>query len=141
MDSSSVRSHLQPQHHFHETDAFTQNRRQEVVNRGALPLCGGLYVCAEGGLTFKVDKCCIDLQRFIFQFWGAWSYIWGNKPTKAPSGDGTGFTLQLAPQSLSPVLCWEFSVVWYIDWLIVLSNMTQHVCDKVVLGRSSFNFG
>jgi len=27
-------------------------------------------------------------------------------------------------------------VHWYIDWLIVLSNMTQHVCNKVVL-RSS----
>ena len=25
----------------------------------------------------------------------------------------------------------------YIDWLIVLSNMTQHVCVKVVLRRSS----
>jgi len=50
MDSYCVRSHLQPQRHFHETD---------------------------------------------------------------------GFTSQLAPQSLSPVLCWEFSEAWYIHWLIV----------------------
>jgi len=26
-----------------------QNRRQKVVNRGALRLCGGLGVCAGGG--------------------------------------------------------------------------------------------
>jgi len=33
-----------------------QNRRQKVVNRGDLRLCGGLYVRAGGGLTFKFDK-------------------------------------------------------------------------------------
>ena len=31
------------------------------------------------------------------------------------------FTSQLAPQSMSPVLCWEFSEAGYIDWLIALS--------------------
>jgi len=46
MESCSVRSYLQPQHHFHETDDFTS---------------------------------------------------------------------ELAPQSVSPVLCWEFSKAWYID--------------------------
>jgi len=25
----------------------------------------------------------------MFQFWGAWSFVWGDKPTKAPRGDGT----------------------------------------------------
>jgi len=73
----------------------------------------------------------------VFQFGGAWSFVWGDKPTNDPRGDETGFTSQLAPHSLSPVLCWEFSEAWYIDWLIVLSNMTQHVCEKVVLRRSS----
>ena len=26
----------------------------------------------------------------MFEFWRAWSFVWGSKPTKAPSGDGTG---------------------------------------------------
>jgi len=25
----------------------------------------------------------------MFQFVGAWSFVWGTKPTKAPRGDGT----------------------------------------------------
>jgi len=56
-----VRSHLQPQGHFHQTDGFTQNRRQKVVSRVALRLCGGALRLYRGGLTFKVDKSCIDL--------------------------------------------------------------------------------
>jgi len=32
-----------------------QNRRQKVVNWGALPLCGG-FTLVQGGLTFKFDK-------------------------------------------------------------------------------------
>jgi len=55
MDSWSVRSHLQPQCHFHETDGCTQNRRQKVVNREALCLC-------RGGLDIQ---CCQKLHWFI----------------------------------------------------------------------------
>jgi len=40
-----------------------RNRRQKVVNRRALRLCGG-------DLTFKFDKMSTNLQCFIFQFWG-----------------------------------------------------------------------
>jgi len=61
MDSCSVRSHLQPQRHFHERDGFTQNRRQKIVI-GGLGICvfagEALHLC-RGGLT--VDKSCIDL--------------------------------------------------------------------------------
>jgi len=60
MDSCSVRSHSQPQRHFHETDGSTSQS-------------------------------------------------------------------QSAPQSLSPVLGWEFSEAWYIDWLsFMYPYMTQH---------------
>ena len=44
-----------------------QNRRQKVVNRGALRLFGGLYVCSggftfvKGGLTYKSDKNSTNL--------------------------------------------------------------------------------
>ena len=66
-----------------------QNRRQKVVNRGALCLCGGTLRLCRGGLTFKFNKNSTDSQCFIFQFGGAWSFVWGAKPTKAPRGDGT----------------------------------------------------
>jgi len=26
---------------------------------------------------------------FHISIWGAWSFVWGTKPTKAPRGDGT----------------------------------------------------
>ena len=139
MNSCSVRSHLQPQRHFHETDDFTQNLRQKVVNKEALRLCGGggLYVCAEGAWNSKLTKVALIYKVSYFNLGGIGALFGGDKPTKAPRGDGTGFISQLAPHSLSPVLCWEFSESWYIDWLIVLANLTQHVCDKVVLRRSS----
>jgi len=51
-----------------------------------------------------------------------------------------GFISQLASESLSPVLCWEFSEAWYIDWLIfypILVWRSTYVCEKIVLRRSS----
>ena len=130
MDSCSVRSHLQPQRHFHETDGFTQNRRQKVMNRG------GFAFVQKGAWHLTLTKVALIYNVSYFNFGGAWSFIWGDKPTKAPRDDGTGLTWQRVPRSLPPVLCWEFLVTLYIDWLIVLSNMTQHVCDKVVLTQS-----
>ena len=126
MDSCSVRAHLQPRRHFHETDGFTQNRCQRVVNRGALRLCGGAW-------HSKLTKVALIYIVSYFNLGGGLELCLGDKPTKAPRGNETGFTSQLPPHSLSPVLCWKFSEAWYIDWLIVLSNTTQHVCDKVVL--------
>jgi len=29
---------------------------------------------------------------FHVSIWGAWSFVWGVEPTKAPRGDGTGQT-------------------------------------------------
>ena len=41
-----------------------------------------------GGLDIlKFDKNSTDLKCFIFQFWGAWSFVWGAKLTKYPHGD------------------------------------------------------
>jgi len=38
-----------------------QNRRQKVVNREALRLCGGGLRSGRVGLTFKIDKNSTDL--------------------------------------------------------------------------------
>ena len=66
-----------------------QNRRQEVFNREALRFCGGaLDLCGVLDIL-KIDKTYTDLQCFMFQFGGAWSFVWGAKPTVAPRGDGT----------------------------------------------------
>jgi len=43
------------------TYSSTQNRRQKVFNRGALHFCGGLWVCAGGLDTLKIDKISTDL--------------------------------------------------------------------------------
>jgi len=78
-----------------------------------------------------------------------WCFVWGNKPTKPPVATGL---VSLHNQRLK--VCLRFCVESFrkrgaliagflnalknpVDWLIVLSNMTQHVCDKVVLRRSS----
>jgi len=61
-----------------------QNRCQKVY-----ACTGGGFTFVQGGLTFKFDKNSTELYCFIFQFWGAWSIVWGAKPTKAPRGDGT----------------------------------------------------
>jgi len=38
-----------------------QNRRQKVVNRGALRLCEGAFRSCRGNLTFKFDKNSTNL--------------------------------------------------------------------------------
>jgi len=30
---------------------------------------------------------------FHISIWGAWSFVWGAKPTKAPRGDGTDHSM------------------------------------------------
>ena len=30
---------------------------------------------------------------FHILIWGTWSFVWGDKPTKAPRGDGTGWEI------------------------------------------------
>jgi len=63
-----------------------QNRRQKVVNRGTLHLCGV-------SLTFIFEKNSTDVQCFIFQFGGA-------KPTKdcfsTPLEQRAGATRQIS---------------------------------------------
>jgi len=34
---------------------------------------------------------------FHISVWGAWSFVWGAKPTKAPSGDGTATQMENTP--------------------------------------------
>jgi len=42
--------------HFVKRSTWNQIRRQKVVNRGALRLCGGALRSHRGGFTFKFDK-------------------------------------------------------------------------------------
>jgi len=51
---------------------------------------GGLCVSARGFDTLKIDKNSTDLLCFMFQFGGAWSFVWGGKLPKDPRGDGIG---------------------------------------------------
>jgi len=48
-----------------------------------------LYVCVGGLDILKFDKNSTDVKCFIFPFEGAWSFVWGAKPTKDPRGDET----------------------------------------------------
>ena len=48
----------------------------------------GDYVCAVGTDILKFDKKSTDLQCFIFQFWGTYSFFGGAKPTKTPVATG-----------------------------------------------------
>jgi len=34
----------------------------------------------------------------MFQFGGAWSFVWGAKPPKAPRGDGTAQCIRILPR-------------------------------------------
>jgi len=45
----------------------------------------------------------------MFQFWGAWSSVWGTKPTKAPRGDGTMFRFRTGVIKLSLAM-YPFSI-------------------------------
>ena len=49
----------------------------------------------KGGLDIlKIDKNSTDLKWFIFQFRGAWSFVWGAKTTIDPHGDGTVLVME-----------------------------------------------
>jgi len=76
--------------HLVATVSLQQNRRQNVVNREALRLCGGSFRSCRGGLDIQIDKNSTNLQCFIFQIGGAWSFVWGRKLSKPPRGNGTG---------------------------------------------------
>jgi len=54
----------------------------ESLQQGALRLCKGAW-------HSKIWQNSTDLKCFIFQFGGAWSFVWRAKPTKDPHGDGT----------------------------------------------------
>jgi len=45
----------------------------------------GDFTFVQWGLTFEFDKNSTNIQCFIFQFWGAWSFVWGwLNPPKPP---------------------------------------------------------
>jgi len=54
----------------------SQNRRQKVVNRGALRSCRGAW---HSNLTKSPPIYSVSYFNL-----GAWSFVWGAKPTKAP---------------------------------------------------------
>jgi len=68
---------------FEKRVGFRQNRRQKVFSRGH-------YVCAGGLDIINYDTTSLMYSVSHFNL-GAWSFVWGDKSTKAPRGDGTGF--------------------------------------------------
>jgi len=62
-----------------------QNRRQEVVNIGAVRLIGG-FTFMQGVLTFKFEKIPFS----YFNLGGLELCLEGLSPPKPPRGDGTG---------------------------------------------------
>ena len=68
-----------------QSDMYIKPRRT-VARKFSI---GGLYVCSGELDILKFDKNSTHLQRFIFQFGGAWSFVWWAKPSKAFRGDGT----------------------------------------------------
>ena len=83
-----MRSHLQPQRHFLETDGFTQNRRQKVVNRRACVCAGGLYVCAEGSSHSKLTKVALIYNVSYFNLVGLGALFGGISLAKPPVATG-----------------------------------------------------
>jgi len=68
---------------------------------------GGLCVCAGGLDILKIDKKSTDLQCSMLQFEGAWSSVWGTKPTNAPPWrrDWYEFPLSLFAAQYSDFTC------------------------------------
>jgi len=84
--------------------ALHQNRRQKVFNRGDLRFCGGLWVCARGLGTLKIDKIS-TYSVSCFTLGGLKALFgWAKPPQKNP-GDGTALhaTETAPPQNHLPV--------------------------------------
>jgi len=65
-----------------------QNRRQKVVKRGVLHLCGGALRSCRGGLTFKFEKTPLTYSVSYFNLGGLELCLGGISPPKPPRGDG-----------------------------------------------------
>jgi len=66
----------------HNKIKSAQNRRQKVVNRGALRVSEG-FTFVQRGLTFKFDKKTLLCSVSYFSV-GSLELFWGAKPSKAP---------------------------------------------------------
>jgi len=66
---------------------LVQNRRQKVFNRGALRLCRGAW-------HSEIWQKLHWFEVFHISIWGAWSFVWGAKPTIDPRGDGTVLVME-----------------------------------------------
>jgi len=66
-----------------------QNRRQKILNRGALRFCGGALGLSGGAWHSKNWQKLNCFKCFGFQFGGLRTLFGGVKPPKAPRGDGT----------------------------------------------------
>jgi len=71
----------------------SQYRRQNIVNRGALRLCGGGLRSYRGGLTFKFGKNPLIYSVSYFNLGGSKFFLEGLSPPKTPRGDGTAVSV------------------------------------------------
>ena len=63
---------------------FRQNRRQKVFNRGLCVSAGGLRLCGVAWHSKNWQKLHWFIVFHVSIWGGAWSFVWGTKPTKAP---------------------------------------------------------
>jgi len=69
---------------------------------GVLQFCGGLFVCAGGLDITQLTKTLIIYSVSRFNL-GAWSFVWGAKPTKAPVATGLYCLLVVFTSFLCPL--------------------------------------
>ena len=77
--------HIYNHNLFHETDGFTQNRRQKVVNRGKLR---GLAFVQRGAWYLKLTKVALIYNISYFNFGGRVAIFGGISPPKPPVATG-----------------------------------------------------
>jgi len=68
---------------------------------------------------------------FHVSIWGAWSFVWGAKPTKAaPRGDGTGQTVDKS------WIAYQFFPTSFYEWvqLMLLLQLSEGI--KIPLQRT-----
>jgi len=88
---------------------YQQNHRQKVFHWGTLCLCRGDWR----------SQILQNIHWFIvihISHWGDWSFVWGDKATKSPRGNGTGYQQPSISKTVLPN---------HARWGIGLMNIQQ----------------
>ena len=90
---------------------YRKNRRQKVVNLGTSRLCRRDWYS-------KIWQKIYQFIAFHVSHWGAWSFVWGAKPTKAPRSDVTGYQQTSISKTVLPnQVKWDIDLLDAHQWL------------------------